>query len=263
MFFEIIALAFENPLRTCDNQPSFLAHRNLESPAMPEPKRPTRGGVALRSPPRQSGRNSRTRGDATSKVAVANEPLEKALYSVHPAVLMIERWITTLPEKTGRGVDAWVAHIRKAGPQEIAACRRWLELQHQIGTKAAWWLAERALGDALVPAEETPASYLAACPGYVTHMFAGSKRALRPLHEELMIVAQSLGEEVRICPTKTCVPLYRRHLFAEIRPAASRRIELGVALGDEPFTARLADTGGRMKGKRITHLVTLASPFHY
>ena len=37
------------------------------------------------------------------------------------------------------------------------------------------------------------------------------------------------------------MPLYRRHVFAEIKPATQTRIDLGFALQDEPFTARLDD----------------------
>jgi hypothetical protein len=96
-------------------------------------------------------------------------------------------------------------------------------------------------------------------PIYVEQMYAGKRAALRPIHDELIRLAQSLGPDVHICPCKTIVPLYRRHVFAQIKPAASKRIELGFALGGEPFTARLRDCGGRAKKNRITHSVALSS----
>jgi hypothetical protein len=55
------------------------------------------------------------------------------------------------------------------------------------------------------------------------------------------------------------VPLFRRHVFAQIKPATLKRIDLGFALGEEPFTTRLRDTGGRAKKDRITHCVALTS----
>src|SRR6266567_1677935 len=50
--------------------------------------------------------------------------------------------------------------------------------------------------------------------------------------DELIKIAQQLGDDVRICPCKTIVPLYRRHVFAQIKPAAQKRINLGLALGE-------------------------------
>ncbi len=90
-------------------------------------------------------------------------------------------------------------------------------------------------------------------------MYAGAKSALRPIHDALVDLARQLGEDVRVCPCQTIVPLYRRHVFAEIKPATNRRIDLGFALEDEPYTSRLLDTGGRAKGNRITHRVAIAS----
>jgi hypothetical protein len=55
------------------------------------------------------------------------------------------------------------------------------------------------------------------------------------------------------------VPLYRRHVFAQIKPATNKRLDLGFALGEEPFTSRLHDTGGLAKKDRITHSVVLTS----
>jgi len=90
-------------------------------------------------------------------------------------------------------------------------------------------------------------------------MYAGPRAALRPIHDRLISLAGELGADVRICPCKTMVPLYRRHVFAQIKPASNKRIELGFALGDEPFTSRLRDTGGRAKKDRITHSVAITS----
>jgi hypothetical protein len=78
------------------------------------------------------------------------------------------------------------------------------------------------------------------------------------LHDRLIELGTSLGDDVRICPCKTIVPMYRKHVFAEIKPATLTRIDLGFALKDEPFTQRLVDTGGLAKKNRITHRVAIA-----
>ncbi len=33
---------------------------------------------------------------------------QKSLYSVHPGVAMMQKWIKELPAKTGRSLDEWI-----------------------------------------------------------------------------------------------------------------------------------------------------------
>lgn len=194
-----------------------------------------------------------------AKLAAGSAAAPPGLYSVHPGVAMVQRWRAELKGKTGRSLDEWIVHIKAAGPKDEKACRLWLTQQHGLGTNTAWWLADKAWAKPLGLADDDPQSYLAACPIYVSEMYAGPRALLRPIHDELERLARQLGDDVKLCPCKTIVPLYRRHVFAEIKPATSKRIDLGFALGDEPFTSRLVDTGGRAKKNRITHRVSLAA----
>lgn len=180
------------------------------------------------------------------------------IYSVHPGITMVQKWIVELKGKTGRSVDEWARHIRSAGPDDEKQCREWLKSQYELGTNTAWWLAERAFGKPMGMADDTPEQYLAAAPRYVAQMYSGPREALRALHDRILEIGLTLGDDVRICPCKTIVPLYRRHVFAEIKPASNTRINLGFALKDEPFTARLIDTGGLLKKNRITHKVAIS-----
>lgn len=199
---------------------------------------------------------TKPRPKAKSKAAVA-APTVKSIYSVHPGVSMIQRWIVELKGKTGRTVEEWMQHIEEAGPPTEKDCREWLKAEYAFGTNTAWWLSERAFGNPLGLAEDTPAGYLESAPQYVAQMYAGPRAGLRTLHDRIIELARALGDDIRICPCKTIVPLYRRHVFAEIKPASQTRIDLGFALKDEPFTARLSDTGGLLKKNRITHRVAI------
>jgi hypothetical protein len=85
-------------------------------------------------------------------------------------------------------------------------------------------------------------------------MFTGKKEALRPLYDRLLRLGLELGKDVKACPCKTIVPLYRNHVFAEIKPATNTRIDFGLALGDLKKPPKcLIDTGGFAKKDRITH----------
>jgi hypothetical protein len=55
------------------------------------------------------------------------------------------------------------------------------------------------------------------------------------------------------------VPLYRKHVFAQIKPTTQIRIDFGLALGNLKTPKRLIDTGGHAKKDRITHRFEITS----
>ena len=182
----------------------------------------------------------------------------RSIYGVHPGVLMTQKWIGELKQKTGRTLEEWIKFIRKEGPPTEEARRDWLKTQHQLGTNSAWWLAERSTGKG----EELgdPDVYLQAAEKYVDEMFAGKKEHLRPIYDALLKLGLSMGEDTKACPCQTIVPLYRNHVFAQIKPTTQTRIDFGLALGDTKKTPkRLIDTGGFAKKDRITHRFEIAS----
>ncbi len=91
----------------------------------------------------------------------------------------------------------------------------------------------------------------------VEDMFSGSKAALSPLYDKLLKLALTIGKDAKACPCKTIVPLYRRHVFAQIKPTTNTRLDLGLALKDTKTPTRLIDTGGLAKGDRITHRIPI------
>jgi hypothetical protein len=186
----------------------------------------------------------------------------KSLYSVHPGVAMVQKWIADLPAKTGRTLEEWVVLIRKDGPPEQKDRRAWLKEQYGLGTNTAWWLAERAEGTGEMGImEEDPEVYLQQAEQYVEEMFAGGKAGLRPVYDALLRLGLSLGADVKACPCKTIVPLYREHVFAQIKPTTRTRIDFGLALAKatDELPAGLIDTGGMAKKDRITHRFAISS----
>ena len=181
----------------------------------------------------------------------------KSVYSVHPSVAMVQKWIDDLPAKTGRSLDQWLKFIKKSGPKTEAERREWLKKEHGLGTNSAWWLAERAEGKAQWDGD--PEAYLRNAQEYVEKMFEGSKANLRPINDPLLKLGLSMGKDVKACPCQTIVPLYRKHVFAQIKPATQTRIDMGFALKDLKATGRLIDTGGFAKKDRITHRIPITS----
>src|SRR5439155_3217647 len=89
--------------------------------------------------------------------------------------------------------------------------------------------------------------------------FADGKAGLRPLYDELLRIALEMAPDVKACPCKTIVPLYRNHVFAQLKPTTRTRLDLGLALKDMKTPARLIDTGGFEKKDRITRRIPISS----
>ncbi len=184
----------------------------------------------------------------------------ESLYGVHPGVAMVQKWLAELKETTGRSMEEWIALVKKEGPKDEKSRREWLKTKHKIGTNSAWWIAERAEGKG--GDEDTPEVYLKAAVRYVEGQYAGPKEKLRPIYDQLLALGKSMGSDVKACPCKTIVPLYRNHVFAQIKPTTNSRIDLGFALthykGKLP--KQLIDTGGLAKKDRITHRMEITAP---
>lgn len=188
-------------------------------------------------------------------------PRSSAAYDLHPSVAYLQSILANFEAKTGRAVQAWVDLARVQGPAEPKPLVAWLKAQG-LGTNQASLVAQRVGARPGHAFDDTPEGYLAAAPGYVDAQYGGKKAALRPLFEHLVGLARNLGSDVKVCPCETIVPFYRHHVFAEVKPFASR-LDLGLALGDpatvKDANGRLKDTSGFAKKDRITHKLELTS----
>ena len=228
-------------------KPQHKAKSQVRSAAKSRPKASPKANAVSKA------RNTARKGGAARRSA----------YDVHPGVAMVRTWIASLKAKTGCTLEEWLAHIEAKGPKPEQERREWLKgqgLGGGLGTVTAAELAARSMGTH--PSEDTPEDYLKTAVTYVDEMYVG-KEQLRPLAELIIAAARKLGGDVKVCPCKTMVPLYREHVFAQIKPASKTRIDLGFALGalvkaGEKFPARLVDTGGFAKKDRITHRVEIA-----
>ena len=188
---------------------------------------------------------------------IGTSKAKTSIYGVHPGVLMTQKWIAELKPKTGRSLEEWLKLIKKEGPPTEKERRDWLKTKHGLGTNSAWWMAERSFGKG----EEVgdPDDYLRAAEQYVEKMFSGKKEPLRPIYDALLKLGLNIGKEVKACPCQTIVPLYRNHVFAQIKPTTQTRVDFGLALGNLKTPKRLIDTGGYAKKDRITHRFEITS----
>jgi hypothetical protein len=179
-----------------------------------------------------------------------------SVYDVHPSLGMYQSSLAALKQKTGRTLEEWIKLVKKEAPATEKERRAWLKTEHGLGMNYAEWIAEQSVGKG---DDGNPETYLKHAEEFVQSMYSGAKEPLRPVYEELLALGRSLGNDVKVCPCKTMVPLYRKHVFAQIKPTTRTRIDLGLALKDTKVPKRLIDTGGFAKKDRITHRIEITS----
>jgi hypothetical protein len=179
-------------------------------------------------------------------------------YDVHPGVAMVQKWVAELPEKTGRSLEQWAAVVRKLKLADASEKRDWLRAECGLGTNAAWWIVEYAEGVNNWDAD--PETYLKAAVRYVDGMFVKRKEWQRPIFDEVVSFARSLGSDVKVCPCQTIVPIYRSRVFAELKPATKSRLELSLALDETPFVAPLRQNPRAKGNDRLRHQIAITGP---
>ena len=160
------------------------------------------------------------------------------------------------------GKDRALARRVGAARQEERSVREkeraaWLKKEHALGTNYAAWIAGKSAGknDGFEDAGE----YLRHAEDFVEKMYAGPKAHLRPIYDAILTYAKTLGKDVGVSPCSTMVPIYRKHVIAQIKPTTRTRIDLGLALKNTKTPKRLIDTGGFAKKDRITHRIEITS----
>jgi hypothetical protein len=180
----------------------------------------------------------------------------KSAFDVHPGLARMHTMIAGLKEKTGRPIEEWLELMARDAPATEKERREWLKATHGLGLNYASCIAEMSVG---AKEEYSPDGYLRAAEQYVEKMFAAPKAGLRPIYDALVAAGRKLGKDVKVSPCQTIVPLYRKHVFAQIKPATRTRIDFGLALKDMKTPKRLIDTGGFAKKDRITRRIEISA----
>lgn len=169
---------------------------------------------------------------------------------------MMRAIITSLPAKTGRDFDGWIALIREQAMEMRGMTKHreisdWLKREYGLGHNAAFILTAEAL---------KPADYVAPTDEQIVDaQYAGAKATLRPILDRVRAYVETLGDDVRIEVRQTYVAFARAKQFALLQPSTRTRADLGLVLPDVEPTGRLAASKNFGSGS-ITRRVALASP---
>jgi Domain of unknown function (DUF5655) len=182
----------------------------------------------------------------------------KSPYTVHPSVAYVQAILDNLEPSTGKDAEGWLRLLKAKGPKDETRRRDWLKSQG-LGSTQASLLSHRSVGQPANAFADTVEGYLASAERYVEQQYAGKKAHLRPLYEAVLALGLATGKEAKVCPCQTVVPLFRNHVFAQLKAATLGRLDVGLALGDPRKLARpgarLVETGGFAKKDQLTHRI--------
>ena len=178
---------------------------------------------------------------------------------VHPAISHANAILNAIPEKTGKSIEDWTQILADAGAPTSKEMVAYLRDYHGIARPTATVLFAKIKD---IRADFEGDAYLESAPSKVDKQYTGGKGHLRPIADRLFAELDKLGADVGASPCKTFVPFYRQHVFAQVKAATQKRIDVGLALAcyDGQIPERLKDTGGAAKGDRITHVIGITAP---
>jgi hypothetical protein len=144
--------------------------------------------------------------------------------------------IRNIERQYGKSLDEWIALIKESGltkhTEIVAMLKNRYGMSHGSAHRVAL-KAREADAASLVKAAE------ASSRDPVSELYSGKKAGLKPLHDALMAVITTFGDDLELAPKKGYVSLRRKKQFAMIQPTTASRIDLGLVLKDVPATGRL------------------------
>lgn len=177
---------------------------------------------------------------------------------VHPSIRHAQAMLTSIEKRTGKPLSGWVNLCKATDLSDNKSIIKWLRTEQGLGGPTAMVIASATLNqDEDFDAE----AYIKRAPAIVDDQYAGKKAHLRPIADTLFRAIDDLGMDVAASPCKTYVPFYRQHVFAQVKAATQKRVDVGLALAryNGEIPDRLKDTGGKDKGDRITHVIAVSS----
>lgn len=162
---------------------------------------------------------------------------------------MMDAVSRSMAERTGRSVEEWVALVRADGPDPLdqKAVRGWLRDVHGLPQNSQWTVAFAAAQSAGWRQPEVDET--------VTQMYAGKKAPLRPLHDAVVALAASMGEDTDVQARSTYTPVVRRTQFLAVAPGPRGTVRVGLRYRAEvPDDERLSPAKGFAQATHWLHL---------
>lgn len=145
-----------------------------------------------------------------------------SIYKPHPAIAYGQTVVRNLEAKHGRSVDDFAAELARVSTSERTD---YLKRTYGMGASASMNLLSAISGELNGEAYDPDAD--------VEAMFGGKREWMRPIYDEFLAFALTLGEDVWVSPCQKFVPFYRGQKFAEIHSETNTRLRLYVLVDRE------------------------------
>ncbi len=142
--------------------------------------------------------------------------------------------LANIEKRTGKSLDELTKIVRTCGLQKHGEIRDYLKRKLDMGHGDA-----NTLVHVVLQSDGTRAAEAAGLgtEDVLSQIYAGSKAALRPIHDRVMDQVQKFGA-FEIQPKKGYVSLRRAKQFAMIGPATNTKVEIGINVKDAKLPAR-------------------------
>ncbi len=156
--------------------------------------------------------------------------------------------VANLPEKTGRSLEEWTRHLRKAGLGAHKEIMAHLKGEHGVTHGYANLISQLARKTAEGGGGEDD---------LVGAQYAGGKEVLRPIYDRLVQAVGTFGSDVELAPRKAYVSLRRSKQFGLVQPSTRTRVDVGLKLRDRAPDGRLEASGNW--NSMVSHRVRVSS----
>jgi hypothetical protein len=154
----------------------------------------------------------------------------------------LQTMINNMPEKTGKSLEEWKKILKAQSFEKHGQAVNYLKKEHGVTHGFANTIVT-------LSKEENVSQ-----DDLVTNQYQG-KETLKPIHDKIISIITTFGNDVVITPKKDSVSVIRKKQFVLIKPATKTRIDLGLKLKDKDTTERLENSGPF--GTMCTHRVKL------
>ena len=155
----------------------------------------------------------------------------------------------SMRERTGRSLDEWVDLVRTEGPDPLdqKAVRAWLKEVHGVAQNTQWAIA--------FAVAESAGWSMPSVDQFTEALFAGPKAVLRPLHDAVVALALSMGDDAEAQGRGTYIPVVRRTQFVAVAPGPRGSLRVGFRFRElVPDDVRLAPSKGFAQSTHWVHL---------
>ena len=152
----------------------------------------------------------------------------------------LQALIRNIEAQYGKSIDEWMALVKASGKTKHSEIISMLKTDYGMTHGSANRIALIARGADAASIAKDAASRNS---DPVTELYSGAKAGLKPLHDRIVAIIESFGDDIEVAPKKGYVSIRRKKQFCMIQPTTATRIDVGIILKETEATGKLELSG--------------------